>query len=1081
MSIMRNILFPLLILLLFGIHGTVLSQSFTASITSDDSEVCQGSSVAAYLYFAGGVGPWNAVINDQDGEYIVLDGITSPYTIMLSPDADNTYYIASTEDSESTVGNPLGEVVITVNPSTPVSIVIDHTTFLQSEEEGVNLGSSPSGGVFLGAGVVGNVFYPSIAGSAGSPHTITCTYTNQYECKSTDEIDLNVLSGVAEVTLETGGEVINVLCDDGATYYIYGSNEDNIPGTFELVAAGSTVAIPNHISDVNTSDDEAILDPIGLSGAYDIVYTYEMDGVTGSSTFRFHVNDLGHIEISDLPDTVCKNDNPYPLIPELIDNDPTATYSFSGPGVSGSQGAGYFFDPASESVPDGESEITMDYTSSNGCKAKTIKTVYNSFVPTVDFTISPVCLPVDGGTVSFTNMTSGKFSVASWSWDFDDSQSGSNNYSTLEHPQHFYSEPSYRRISLTAATYEGCLASYTVDTLLVDQPDVDFTWLNDCFIKGEHTALLDRTVSTFAEIDTLVWTFKTLSGGVLGYIGSGSPNDTIESPITSLDHYIVDLHIENEAGCSGDKTKEIILTPLTKVGDTGYKENFNGDAMGWFGTAPDQMMSWVLDEPDFAGFDQVSDDKAWFTNLPDHTNGYLEESWVQSQCFDFSGLTRPLIQLDLMRSFVPGTDGAVLQYQEYVSDGWKTVGNVGEGLNWYNEQGIYNEPGGSNFGWGLALFNPDSDWLTAGYALDMLAGMPHVKFRIVIASGGTQAMGNQGFAFDNFFIGDRMRKSVLEHFTNAASESAEAADEVVDALAVEQSGNLIDLQYHVDYPGEDAMNANNPFPLSARASYYGVEYVGVPYAVLNGGVGSDTRFTFSDPSQEPDEAALDEASLEIPPFKVALSVDYMENRLESTINVTCTADTFDSNLDLYVVVIEREVTAYTGLNQDTSFRNVVLDILPSPGGKLLGNTWYNGKTDTRTYSWDYAEYVEDIEDLSVVAFVTDRDNNGEVLQADAKPHTPGVGISERNFETGSLTLYPNPASDHIYINYGDAVSMESQLKILDLSGRVLMHSDVQPGYTIQRVDISILPPGSYMIYWIRSGDVLARNKVIVTR
>jgi len=1073
---MRNILFPLLILLLVGIHGTVFSQ-FTATITSDDSEVCLGNSVAAYLHFAGGVGPWNAIINDQDGEYLVLDGVTSPHTIMLSPDADNTYYIASTDDSEGTVGNPLGEVVITVNPSTPVSIVIDRTTFLQSEG-GINLGSSPSGGVFLGAGVSGNAFYPSIAGSASSPHTITCTYTNEHGCISTDEIDLRVLSGVAEVTLETGGEVINVLCDDGATYYIYGSNEDNIPGTFELVAAGSTVPIPNHISDVNTSDDEAILDPIGLSGAYDVIYTYELDGVSGSSTFRFHVNDLGQIEITDLPDTVCKNDNPYPLIPELIDNDPAATFSFSGPGVSGSQASGYFFDPASASVPVGESEITMDYTSSNGCKAKTIKTVYNSFVPTVDFSISPVCLPVNGGTVSFTNTTSGKFSVASWTWDFDDSQSGSNNHSSLENPQHFYSEPSYRSISLTAATYEGCLASYAMDTLLVDQPEVDFTWLNDCFIKGEHTALLDRTVSTFAEIDTLVWTFKTLSGGVLGYIGSGSPYDTIESPITSLDRYIIDLHIENEAGCSGDKTKEIVLTPPIKVGDAGFRDNFNGDATGWYGKAPDQRMSWILDEPDFPGFNQVSGDKAWYTDLPDHTSGYLERSWVQSQCFDFTGLSNPLIQMDLMRSFVPGTDGAVLQYQDYVSDGWKTIGIVGEGLNWYNVLGIYNEPGGSNFGWGLPLFNPDSEWMTAGYALDMLAGKPHVKFRIVIASGGTQAMGNQGFAFDNFFVGDRIRNSVLEYFTNASSMSAKAGDEVVDALTVAQSSNVIDLQYHVDYPGEDDMNANNNYPPSTRSFSYGVP--GVPYAVLNGGVGSGTRFNFSDSSQEPNEEALDDASLEIPPFRILLSVDYMENSLESTIQVTCTVDTFASNLQLYVAVIEREVTAYTGLNQDTSFRNVVLDMLPSPAGKLLGSGWSLGKSESRTFTWDYAEYVENIEDLSVVAFVQDRDN-GKMLQAEAIPHTPGVGISERNTRTGSLMVYPNPATDHFYINYGNEVCTKSHLKILDLSGRVVMLSDIEPGYRIQRLDISHLSQGLYMIYWIRSGNVLARNKVIVTR
>ncbi len=48
-------------------------------------------------------------------------------------------------------------------------------------------------------------------------------------------------------------------------------------------------------------------------------------------------------------------------------------------------------------------------------------------------------------------------------------------------------------------------------------------------------------------------------------------------------------------------------------------------------------------------------------------------------------MKKPLIQLDVMKSFVPGEDGAVLQYQDVVSEGWKTIGNVGEGMNWYNE------------------------------------------------------------------------------------------------------------------------------------------------------------------------------------------------------------------------------------------------------------------------------------------------------------------------------------------------------------------------------------------------------------
>ena len=191
-------------------------------------------------------------------------------------------------------------------------------------------------------------------------------------------------------------------------------------------------------------------------------------------------------------------------------------------------------------------------------------------------------------------------------------------------------------------------------------------------------------------------------------------------------------------------------------------------------------------------------------------------------------------------------------------------------------------------------------------------------------------------------------------------------------------------------------------------------------------------------------------------------------------------DTFPSYLDLYVAVIESSVTAYTWLNQDTMFRNVVLDMLPTPAGKLLGNEWSNGKTESRTYTWDYAAYVEDIEDLAVVAFVKGR-NNEPILQVASNYLTPQVGIPDMRKESGSLVIYPNPAVDHLYVNFGSQNENEGQLIIMDLSGKVVFTMDVQPGYTIHKLDVSNLSQGMYMIYWFDSGVLKGRNKLVRTR
>ena len=78
-------------------------------------------------------------------------------------------------------------------------------------------------------------------------------------------------------------------------------------------------------------------------------------------------------------------------------------------------------------------------------------------------------------------------------------------------------------------------------------------------------------------------------------------------------------------------------------------------------------------------------------------------------------------------------------------------------------------------------------------------------------------------------------------------------------------------------------------------------------------------------------------------------------------------------------------------------------MLPTPAGKLLGNEWFNGKTESRSFSWDYPEYIEDIEDLAVVAFVQDRDNGG-ILQAAAEFLTPWVGNSPVYTKPGIMSL-----------------------------------------------------------------------------
>lgn len=881
-----------------------------------------------------------------------------------------------------------------------------------------------------------------------------------------------MLSGQAPtVRLEVGGVRTEVVCETSSDYRFIGTNSEGAIGTFALFESDGT-PVSGHITDLG--NNTAILDPTGLDdGLYRVDYSFIVNEVTTTVSETFNVTLLDDIEIVDLPEQVCKNDDPYPLVPLPSLSDPGAIYYFSGPGVSGNQATGYHYDPASPAVGQGLVQISLYYISSLGCQVLNSINIYNAPVPTPAFTTSSACIPSSGGLIQFNNTTSQQYTVDSWSWNFGHPSSGNNNTSTESDPSHIYPGPDNYTVSLSLVTYDGCSNSTARLITLSDQPEVDFTWLTDCFSAGETTSFLNRTESPLSTITSLVWTFRTTGGGVLGQITSSDPQDTVEFSFTSLNDYIVTLDVQNSLGCAASRRDTISFKPKYTLGSDGYLETFDDRPPQWLVDSENGLESWVLGEPDFTGFTPVAGDLAWYTDLPT-TGTHNEDSWIESPCFDMSALSTPLVQLDIMKSFVPGTDGAVLQYQQRVSEGWNTLGVVDGGINWYNSYGILNRPGGSTFGWGLNTFVPDETWVRASYGLGNLDAS-NLKFRVIIASDRQQSIGNQGFAFDNFYLAEGVKNSVLEYFTNSSSTDALAADAIVQEFVEDNSSMVIDLQYHMDYPGEDPMNQNNPDPASVRAFNYGVPTV--PYAVLDGGYGPEYRYDFSSASEQPNEEALKSSSLVISPFDLSLKTNFLGDRVEGEVVVSCKEDDFDSNIQLYVVAFEELVTAYTGGNGATEFRNVVLDILPTASGKLLGNEWGEGVSRSLDFQWAYPSYVEDLEDLMLVAFIMNRDQD-QILQSEVQSYTPGTGFAPGKWSERALSIFPNPASGYVYVNFGTESTQSGNICIIDLAGRTMQTVEVLPGYRIQKLDISDLPPGVYLLQWEESGLLKGHGKLV---
>ena len=95
-------------------------------------------------------------------------------------------------------------------------------------------------------------------------------------------------------------------------------------------------------------------------------------------------------------------------------------------------------------------------------------------------------------------------------------------------------------------------------------------------------------------------------------------------------------------------------------------------------------------------------------------------------------------------------------------------------------------------------------------------------------------------------------------------------------------------------------------------------------------------------------------------------------------------------------------------------------------------------------------------------------------------YIPTVGISDEDFDSMDITIYPNPASDLIAIQIGGLVEDNLEINLLDLSGRVIKQATVNKGSTISYFDAQTLYAGTYIIQ-IVNGDNSTSKKVVVLK
>ena len=86
----------------------------------------------------------------------------------------------------------------------------------------------------------------------------------------------------------------------------------------------------------------------------------------------------------------------------------------------------------------------------------------------------------------------------------------------------------------------------------------------------------------------------------------------------------------------------------------------------------------------------------------------------------------------------------------------------------------------------------------------------------------------------------------------------------------------------------------------------------------------------------------------------------------------------------------------------------------------------------------------------------------------------GKGVATHDTDDLSLSIYPNPATDHIYVTTGDAIH-NIDLTIMDLSGKVVLTRKVDTG---DLIDIGSLASGLYTVTMKWENQIVSKQIVV---
>jgi gliding motility-associated-like protein len=170
-------------------------------------------------------------------------------------------------------------------------------------------------------------------------------------------------------------------------------------------------------------------------------------------------------------------------------------------------------------------------------------------LPVADYsTNNPVC---ETGVIRFTDKSvANSASLSSWSWDFADPSSGSENLSVLTDPTHAFATAGSYPIKLVVTNSNGCLSDNAVPALTVHPKPLAGYIIPEVCLKDSYAEFLDTTkVAAPSTITAWSWDFGDANWNQAPVSPNTSSDQNARHSYKAVGDYNVLLIVTSNEGC----------------------------------------------------------------------------------------------------------------------------------------------------------------------------------------------------------------------------------------------------------------------------------------------------------------------------------------------------------------------------------------------------------------------------------------------------------------------------------------------------------------------------------------------------